>query len=375
MKIIQFCQLYYPAIHGGGENLFLDYARELVRQGHDVSVITQRLKNSKKFEILDGIKIYRVGLPIQYKGHLSTNPITNLSYLISSFKLGLKLKADIIHSNLFIPAVSAQAVSKIRKIPHIMSVFDYYSKGDFWKKWSKQGMFFSRIFGPLIENFVLSLKPTAIHTISEASKKDIEKIVKSPIYIIPCAINTSKFKNRYKTKNQFCYIGRHVFYKNVDTIIKAMPHILQDINVKFYIIGDGPMRKQWEDLALKYGVNGSVVFLGRVSEKEKLKILGQSKFLVNPSIIEGFGIVLLEAWAMNKPVIVSNVPPLNDLVNKHDGGLCVPPFSPKAWANAIKKYLKSPPKKDFRKIAKKYDIKVIVKDLISLFQKIVNQKN
>ena len=65
MKITQFCQIYPPAIYGGGEFLFFQYAKELVRLGHEVNVITQRLTDTPKFEELEGIKVYRVGKPIK----------------------------------------------------------------------------------------------------------------------------------------------------------------------------------------------------------------------------------------------------------------------------------------------------------------------
>ena len=249
MKITQFCQLYPPAIYGGGEYLFFQYARELVKQGHEVNVITQRLTNTKPFEVLDGVKIYRIGKPIDYKGHLSMNVGNNLSYIFKSFKKGLNIAkgSDIIHSNTYAPSISAHLVSKFLKIPHVMSIFDVYSGGNFWNKWSSQNSVSKGLnfIGPLMEKFILKFMPAVIHTISNASKKDLLKArVRAPIKVVPCAINLKDYKTpKVKVKNQFCYVGRHVFYKNVDTIIKAMPAILgKNPNTKFIIAGEGPMK-------------------------------------------------------------------------------------------------------------------------------------
>ncbi|MBD3312055.1 glycosyltransferase, partial [archaeon] len=69
MRITQFCQLYPPAVYGGGEFLFFNYARELVRLGHEVNVVTQRLTGTPAFEVIDGVRVHRVGRPFDYAGH------------------------------------------------------------------------------------------------------------------------------------------------------------------------------------------------------------------------------------------------------------------------------------------------------------------
>ncbi len=373
MKITQFIHLYPPAIYGGGEFLFFQYAKELAKRGHEVNVITQMLHNTKRFEVLEGVKIHRIGRPLRYEGHLNMNVFSNISFILKSIREGLRIArgSDIIHSNAYAPAISGHIVSRLLKIPHVISLFDVYSKGSFWKKWSKQaGVSRSiNIAGPIMERLLLKLKPELIHTISEASKKDLLKAgVRAPIKIVPCCIDTRNFKpGRAKPKNQFCYVGRHVFYKNVDTVIRAMPLILgKNPDTKFIIIGDGPMKKPWQELARKLGVIDSVIFTGRVSNEVKIKIMRESKFLVLPSTIEGFGIVLLEAWALNRPTIVSNVPPLNSLVDKNKG-LLVRPHSPKDWAHAIIKML-GKQQTDLRKFAKEYDVKKVV----PLFEKMLN---
>lgn len=365
--------MYPPAVYGGGEFLFFQYARELVRQGHEVKVITQRLNGTPPGEVIDGVKVYRVGKPVDYKGHLSMSLFDNLSFIIKSFRAGLRIAkgSDVIHSNTYAPSISAQGVSFFKKIPHVMTVHDVYSQGDFWKDWSSQkgvGKSFN-FLGPLLEKMVLKLKPSLIHTVSNTSKRDLIKAkVRAPIRVVPCVINLKDYKKpKVKVKNQFCYVGRHVFYKNVDSVIRAMPAILgKNPKTKFIIMGDGPVRKQWEVLARRLGVINSVRFTGRVSHEHKLRIISESKFIVLPSLVEGFGIVMLESWAMGKPVIASNVPPLNELVNNKNGAL-VEPYKVMAWADTINKMLKKQPK-GLKKYAEQYSVEKVTKRLASLFK-------
>jgi glycosyltransferase involved in cell wall biosynthesis len=101
--------------------------------------------------------------------------------------------------------------------------------------------------GPLLEKIILKFRPALIHTISSVSRDNLIKAgIRRPIKVMPCMIDLADYKNlRAGLKNQFCFIGRHVFYKNVNTIIRAMLSVLgRDPKAKFVIVGDGPMKKQ-----------------------------------------------------------------------------------------------------------------------------------
>lgn len=369
MKILQLCQLYPPAVYGGGEYLFYLYAKELVKRGHEVSVITQRLKGTSDYEEMEGVKIYRVGKSLDYKGHLNMSPLSNMSYIISAYQKANSINYDLIHSNTYAPSIAGQLLHKMKGTPHVMSVFDVYSKGDFWKQWTKQkGVSKSlRLIGPLMEKFILKFRPSLFLTISKASEHDLLKArVKAPVRIIPCCINPNEYKPiRVKPKNQFAFIGRHVFYKNVDTIIKAMPSILgRTPNAKFIIVGDGPMKKEWESIARRLGVLSSVVFTGRVSNELKKRIISESKLVVQPSTVEGFGMILLESWAMGRPVLTSDVAPLNELTKN-----TVKPYSVSAWADHIIKMLKEDKRET---LPEKYETNKVTLELERVFKRIIN---
>ena len=369
MKILQFCQLYPPAVYGGGEYLFYLYAKELVKRGHEVNVITQRLNGTSDYEELDGIKVHRVGKSLDYTGHLNMSPLSNLSYIIAAVKKAQSINCDLVHSNTYAPSIAGQITSKAKSIPHVMSVFDVYSQGDFWKKWvAQRGVSKSLIFiGPLIEKLILKLRPNLFLTISKASEHDlIQAKVKAPIRIIPCCINPLEYKPiRVKPKNQFCFIGRHVFYKNVETIIKAMPSILGRVpGAKFVIVGDGPMRKDWEATARRLGVFSSVVFTGRVSNELKKRIISESKIVVQPSTIEGFGMILLESYAMGKPVLASDVAPLNELTKN-----TVKPYSVSSWADKIIELLKTDKKET---LPEKYETRKVVLELERVLKRLIH---
>ncbi len=389
MKILYFCQLYPPAIYGGGEYIFFQWARELVKRGHEVFTITQRLSNisSKDFEEIDGIKIYRVGPSIQYKGSLPPSIKDNAGYLFSAFFKGIDIikenKIDIIHSNTYSPAYAGQLCSMFTGKAHVITFHDLYLVGNnaVWDNWSNQtGVSrYTSFIAPLIERLALLLPASLVHTVSDTSKNElIPYIANKPIITIPNGVllqdydyNVIKDNERHEQVNVqlsgsfVLYVGRLVFYKNLQTVINCFDKVIKEIpSAKLVIVGDGPFRKQLESDAIHLEEN--VVFTGRVSDTEKIRLLHESSFFVFPSLVEGFGIVILEAYTQKKPVLASNVMPLPELVEDGVTGFTIPPFDENMWSEKIIYCLKNIEKtklmglKGYEKLTQHYTIERIV---------------
>lgn len=375
MKIVLATQLFYPAEYGGGEVAFLNIAKGLVKKGNEVSIVSQNLSNQKSYEKKFGINIYRVGKKIDYKGMMPLNFLDNLSYLIFSFFKIIQLKPDIIHSNTYVPTISSDLASKIIKKPHVATIHDvYFSHNNFWKNWTKQKNEFLNLFlGPLIERIIVNMKLAFIHTVSQTSKEDLLKIgSKNRIIVIPNGLEIKKTNDKKRDLCEFFYIGRHVFYKNLDTAIKG---ISKTKNAKLIIAGDGPMKIKWMGLCKELDVESRVKFIGKISNEKKLKILSGCNSLILPSSIEGFGICLIEAMFQKTPCIVNNVSPLNKIIKNNYNGI-IAENNADSWSKAFEKMCNN--KKLFIKLSnnsfkesKKYDIKSIVDKLIEEYQKIL----
>ena len=101
---------------------------------------------------------------------------------------------------------------------------------------------------------------------------------------------------------RFVFIGRLVDWKCVDMIIEALCKV-PDANLE--IIGDGPMRAQWQQLANELGIGHRVAFSGFLSQSECARRLNTAAALLLPSIYECGGAVVLEAMATGTPVIAT----------------------------------------------------------------------
>ena len=132
------------------------------------------------------------------------------------------------------------------------------------------------------------------------------------------------------------FVGRHVPYKGVDVLIRA----LQGTGVAAVIAGDGPQRTAWERLARSLGVDAR--FTGDIAEEELRRLFASCAALVLPSTTraEAFGYVQLEAMASGKPVISTDVPSGVSWVNQHEQtGLVVPAGNAGALGAAIQRLM------------------------------------
>ena len=386
MRILYFTQLFYPAVFGGGEYIFYHWAKKLAKKGHEIFVITQSLQNQKSYEVIDGIKVLRVGSPVSLSGTLPVGLFSNISFLIQSYFMGKKIikenNIDLIHSNTYIPVISAQWCAK--KIPHIATIHDVYytSKNNFWKEWSKQKQIsrLTKFLGPIIEKKIANTNVTLFHTVSEQSKQDIKALgVRKPIKVIPNGIDPAIYDVTAEQKKfQAIYVGRLIFYKNIGVIIDAFDIITKTIpSAQLVIVGDGPMRDQLSQKINKLGLEKNIHLKGNVSDEEKFKLIQESTTLVNPSMIEGFGIVVLEGFASGKPVLVSDSKPLSDLVEDGVDGFVIEHDKPEMWAQKITQLFQdeSLTKKmglaGKQKVHKKYSLDVLADELFALYKSVV----
>jgi len=342
---------FFSTTHGGGEYVFSLIAKNLAENEHDVFVITNKIKGEKYTEYKN-LQIILVPPTIQYKGGLPPSFSDNISYTINAIIKGLKIiknkKIDIIHSNNFAPALAGSFLSCLTSTPHITTVHDVFSLcgKNYWKKWGRQADIskINVMLAPFFERLIIKLKHNCTHTVSEATRDDLVKFgEKKPIHVIHNSVLKQDHHNLEPNPKQFVYVGRLVFYKNLEVVIKAINAIknLQP-KVKLIVAGDGPHRKTLESLVERLSLQNHIEFKGYVSAEEKTKIIAESQALVFPSLCEGFGLVILEAFAQGRPVLVSNIRPLSDIVTHNVTGFVLDPYDENIWAEHMLKIMNEP---------------------------------
>ena len=126
-------------------------------------------------------------------------------------------------------------------------------------------------------------------------------------------------------------VARLVPDKGLECLVRMAARILSArSDVRFLIVGDGPLRRDLERLVSSLGIGKKVVFAGHRSDVPAL--LETMDLFVLPTLREGFGVVFAEAMAMGKATIGSRIGPVAEVVEDGVTGYLVPPDDPEQFA-------------------------------------------
>ncbi|MGD2080514.1 MAG: glycosyltransferase family 4 protein, partial [Nitrospirota bacterium] len=126
--------------------------------------------------------------------------------------------------------------------------------------------------------------------------------------VISNGINESLLDAAPADGDYISFVGRlHIHNKGLDTLVKAMAAGGGSVA----IAGRGRDEGRLRDMVDRAGLGGKIRLAGYLDENEKARLISESRMFVLPSRYEGQGIVVLEAAACGKPVIVSDIPELS----------------------------------------------------------------
>ena len=201
-----------------------------------------------------------------------------------------------------------------------------------------------RVFRPL-QNWMLKRADVIVGTTtkyiehSDDLRPYINKTISIPIGIdsFTGSVVPEKLSVKYSGKKIIFSLGRLCYYKGFDTLITAAKYLPQEYIV--LIGGDGELRESLHQHIAKEGVADKVELLGRVPDNELAHYFSLCDVYCMSSVekSEAFGVVLLEAFSLAKPVVATTIVGSGvSWVNKHDfSGINVEPYHPEALAKAI----------------------------------------
>jgi glycosyltransferase involved in cell wall biosynthesis len=342
MNILYLTQ-FFSSTRGGAPLVFYNLAKGMSERGHKVYVICNVATDSIDS---DKVVVLNVKPLLNDTFELPPSPIKNLRYITNTLILARKVlrdkKIELIHTNSHTSIIAGSILSLLNRVPMIASVHDVFGSTDNsnWKRWAYYNNlpnYYSSI-GRIYERTSLSMPFKLIHSVSNATRDDILLHNSNrQVRVIYPSIDENIYNGMTVTYENFVlYVGRLVFYKKVDVLIRAFEEVVKELPAaKLVIVGEGPMEANWKELARYLGVSDSIVFTGYLPHHEKMKLLRSCSALVLPSIFEGFGLVILESFALHKPVLVSNVPPFDEIVDHDVNGFLLPHNEPTHWAKAI----------------------------------------
>ncbi|OYD17445.1 hypothetical protein CH330_00110 [candidate division WOR-3 bacterium JGI_Cruoil_03_51_56] len=290
---------------GGAEIYFQEIFRRLVQHGHEVTQLAERFPGSSATEEVDGIRVIRMG----GKNTFNFAVYRNLK------RLSEKDNYDIVIDDLNkIPFYSPWLTKK-----PVMAILMHLFRGSIFKE--TIAPFAAYVY--LTESIIpLAYKKCPVAVLSESTKKDVVRLGINPerITVVPPGTNFDRYKPDFSVKREaiILHVGRLKRYKSTDGLLQAA-RLLKDRGRRFnlVIVGTGDDRPRLEKLATELGIDKFCRFTGYISEDEKVAWYRRAALLVENSIKEGWGLIVMEANACATPVVVAKSPGLVD--SSHDG--------------------------------------------------------
>lgn len=330
MKILIFSP-YYPPHIGGLETHSDEFNKHLSQKGVDITVFTPRLPVDAPEKELRHTNVQIIRFPAFEVIHNYPLP----KFLTVRFwKLLIeasRIKPNIIISRtrFFSTSFFALIYAKIRRIPLV-----HIEHGsDFAKFNSPFKAFLGKLYDYTFGKSILRFSDINIAN-SQASGKFIAQLSKRNDYrVIYRGVETetilatetkSGLQEKYSDKIIIGFIGRLIDGKGVSTLLIALSKIQRNDFV-FFIIGDGPERKNLEKISQQPTLKNKVVFFGYKPPTEAIAIMKTCDIIINPSLTEGLPTSITEAALCKKAIIATNVGGTAEIITGNSDGFLIEP--------------------------------------------------
>lgn len=334
MRIGFFVWEYPPALVGGLGTYAQYVTQQYVDIGHDVSVFTLNPGNLKTREIIRGVEVHRPliadasnvfpffvtddlkkwGTNIKLFNDIFIYNILSATKFINGLIKKEQYKFDVVCVHDWLSSVSGLVIKNETKIP---VVFHTHST-----EWGRSGGQGSEVVTHM--ETAMAQNADRIITVSYAMQQDLIKHgwPQSKISVVWNGVDTERYDpRRIKEEdvkalrqqygipddwNMILFIGRLTWVKGARNILQAMPSVLREFpNTKLVILGKGEEQRDITETADRLNVKDKIVYrFDFVPEEERILHYAAADLCVFPSLYEPFGIVSLEAMAMEKPVVV-----------------------------------------------------------------------
>ena len=389
MKILMLTWEYPPRIVGGIARVVHDLSKRLIKDGHDVTVVTYRDGDTPYYENDKGVNVYRVDNYIirpnnfiEWIMQLNFNMIAKASEIIA--KEG---NFDVIHAHDWLVANAAKTLKHSYGIPLISTIHATESGRN-------NGIHDDTQRYINDTEWMLTYESTEVIVNSNFMKGHVQGLFGLPfdkINVVPNGINLTnfngierdyEFRRQYASDNEkiILYMGRLVYEKGIQHLISAMPKILNAYNdSKLIIAGKGGMLDELKAQAEAMGIGNKVYFCGYLNAKQVQKMYKCADIAVFPSTYEPFGIVALESMLAGVPTVVSDVGGLNEIIEHGVNGMKSYAGNPNSIADSIITLLydhqlcNNISKNAKNKVKQEYNWNKIAQDTHFIYQKAICQ--
>jgi len=359
-------------MRGGSEQVIYELGKKISKE-HNLTILTPKIKNTKKYENFEGIDIYR----FPYLRGKIIDMLSSQISLIDFFpKIFKKQKFDIIHMFHVYQLGGATIILKRRyNLPLLTSLFGW----DTYDPISRIPQLFKPYLSWVMNNSDSITAPSR-HLKKAAEMQGCNK----EIEIIPHGISSKEkrikvdIRKRHDIKNNekiVFSLQRLDSIKGLEYLADAISYVLdKETDIKFIIGGRGPKEKKLRRKCRSLGIENNVIITGFIKDEELPNYYKSADLFVLSSLYEAFGVVYVDALSFGVPVVTTRCGGSEDIINEKNG-ILVPKKDAKALSEAILKALdKKWNKKQIKEEAKKrYNYENIVKKYLSLYNSLTHK--
>ena len=335
----------FPPIGGGGGIATYYIARELVRKGHAVSVLTSHFRELRWRETLEDIEIFRA--PVLRKRRDYCSVLEMASFILTSLPMLVALlltrNFDLIHIFFGVPSGPLGYVAKkLFGIPYLIRM----GGGDVPGFRPFQYKYLYKILTPALN--VLWRNADFLVANSHGLRDMAANVFPDlPIQIIPNGVDLPRFTSDYARcpaeDVRILFVSRLIRRKGLQFLIDAIPQIARQAKMPFVIkiVGDGPDMDGFVRQADELGVSRYLRFVGYVHHDKLPEYYLDADLFVLPSLAEGMANVVLEAIGSGLPVVATPVGGSEELIRQNENGVIVPTKDVNALADALIRLINS----------------------------------
>lgn len=337
MRIAMVGDEFYPAM-GGAPTYTTELGKALSELGAEPIVLTHSYPGYPREEEFDGVKVKRLeGFVISRVNRAASAGLIRRVY--ENIKLG---GFDLVHGqDIYSPmALTSVFSAHKRKIPSVLTCHSIHKAGKVWQL----------IYKPVISGMKRADRVIAVSGAAKAYCVALG-VPRDKIEIIPNGVDLSVFNTKVDGSAMRAKLKiareplvvtaiRFVKRKGPVYLVSAFSKVLKSIpNAKLAIAGSGPEAANLRDQIRKLGMAKSAKILVGLNREEVAELMAAADVFVLPSLVESFGIVLLEAMAVGTPIVCTRTEGATEIVDDEVNGVMVPPADSNALADAILRVL------------------------------------
>ena len=315
LRIAMVCDIV-PGQTGGSYISTVRFAKLLTERGHHVILVGSRDRREPPVTTYEGLPMFQFfALPTPGSGRTYFQSFPTKRALK---KLFIAERIDLVH--IMFPSYSCAVAKRVARTLDLPIVAHVHTQPENLYNFLPHILRRRFVFNAVLNYLVRFVKNADRVIFPSELGRDVYQAVAPQIRAEVVSngvdlthfheVNTDDFLKRYALdpdQTYLLFVGRLMEDKDVATLIRAMKALRQTTpRAHILLVGTGPLAQSLRQLAQIEGVSEHVSFLGRISDEDRLAVYSACSLFVLPSHVELEGMVVLEAMACGKPILIAN---------------------------------------------------------------------